>query len=144
MALRADAMGIWSYRRLHTVPGAGESPSAAARRLTGGAGPDAVVHSTSWRYLPEGQVVLTFAVCPDPRPELPATRLTTPALARGAQPCDPAPADLRWDHVATHAIRHLAFLQATDDVVRAALAREPLVAAALARASHAPAGEIVP
>ncbi|MEV0198869.1 hypothetical protein [Nonomuraea sp. NPDC050691] len=136
LMLRADAGGRWAYRRVSTVPAPGETPDEAARRVSGVAAGDrgTVVHSTSWRYLPKGEVVLTYAVCPDPAPWLPATMLAGPPeleIARGAAPATPAPERVEVEHVAAHAVRHLAFLMDGDPVVRAALLPYPEIAAAL-------------
>ncbi|MEV6987374.1 hypothetical protein AB0M95_39805 [Sphaerisporangium sp. NPDC051017] len=133
LLLRVSSTGGWAYRRLTTSPGHGESPDEAARRVSR-VPADArhtVVHSTSWRYRPEGQVVLTYAVCPDPAPALPAVALTDPRLATGSAPAAPTPDHIEVDNVAAHAIRHLAFLQATDPIVRDALAAHPHLGRAL-------------
>ncbi|MEV5413044.1 hypothetical protein AB0K60_29935 [Thermopolyspora sp. NPDC052614] len=144
LALRADAHGRWSFRHLRTVPGPGESPDQAARRLAGipADATHTVVHSTSWRYQPEGRIVLTYAICPDPRPCLPAIPLPELRVARGGGPAEPTPERLRPEHVAAHAVTHLALLLSTDPVVHDALAAAPHVAAALAGVATAPAGEL--
>ncbi|WP_214411519.1 hypothetical protein [Sphaerisporangium fuscum] len=142
LILRADSTGTWSYRRLVTSTRQGESPDQAARRASGlgeEAG-DITVHSTSWRYQPDGQVVLTYAVCPDPASHLPATELHELRVARGDAPAAPTPGDLTVANVAAHAIRHLAFLKITDLMVRETLERTPEIAAALDQMSPALAG----
>ncbi|GAA4190184.1 hypothetical protein GCM10022252_28080 [Streptosporangium oxazolinicum] len=134
LLLRADPVGAWHYRRVVTSLGKGESPDEAVRRA-GGVTAEAtstVVHSTSWRYRPEGQVVLTYAVCPDPAAHLPATALTDFQLARGATPSAPSPERLQVENVVAHALRHLAFLVLTDPVVGEALTRDPALAAGFA------------
>ncbi len=131
----------WSYRRVVVSPGPGESPDEAARRAAGveAGARDVVVHSTSWRHLP-GEIVLTYAVCPDPEPWLPAAGLPAPEVARGAAPATPSPERVEVAQVAAHAIRHLAFLMAEDPVVREALARHPQVAIALSPSGATPGG----
>ncbi|GII89256.1 hypothetical protein Ssi03_72460 [Sphaerisporangium siamense] len=133
LALRVNASGTWAYRRSTTAPVPGESPDEAARRLARVPAdvPYTVVHSTSWRYRPVGQVVLTYAVCPDPTPELPAIELPVLCLSAGATPAAPTPEHLDVANVAAHAIRHLAFLKATDAVVGDALGAHPRVGRAL-------------
>ncbi|WP_248959916.1 hypothetical protein [Sphaerisporangium perillae] len=135
LALRANSSGGWAYRRLVTTPLPGENPDQAARRVSGVAAEQSsvTVHSTSWRYDPSGQVVLTYAVCPDPWLELPAAELTYMRVARGGAPATPTPDDLTVANVVAHAIRHLAFLKVTDPVVRATLERVPEIAAGLDR-----------
>ncbi|MEU8403885.1 hypothetical protein AB0C28_52675 [Nonomuraea sp. NPDC048892] len=133
LMLRLGPGGSWFYGRLTAAPRQGESPDEVARRLSGLSGdePSTVVHSTSWRHRPEGQVVLTYAVCPDPAPHLPAEELPVLEIAQGGAPAAPAPEHIDIVNVASHAIRHLAFLMTTDAVVRRALLDHPPVAGAL-------------
>ncbi|GAA0975206.1 hypothetical protein GCM10009555_032670 [Acrocarpospora macrocephala] len=140
LPLRVDAAGTWRYRRLLTPLG-GESPDQAARRGAGVRAGDAstVVHSTSWRYRPQGQIVLTYAICPDPDPHLPATELETIRLARGATPSSPTPEHVHLENVVAHALRHLAYLLEHDPVVGAALSGDIAVARALNSLSREPA-----
>jgi hypothetical protein len=133
LMLRAATDSKWAYRRATTLPDPEETPDQAARRLCG-VSPDAastVVHSTSWRYRAGGEVVLTYAVCPDPEPWLPAVELGSLEIASGAAPATPAPERIELANVVAHAVRHLAFLMAEDAVVREALARHPEIATAL-------------
>jgi len=131
LLLRADPAGAWHYRRVVTSLDRGESPDQAVRRASGVTAETAstVVHSTSWRYQPEGQVVLTYAVCPDPAAHLPAIALTNFQLATGAAPSAPSPEHPQVENVVAHALRHLAFLLLTDPVVGEALTRNPALAA---------------
>ncbi|MDH2429464.1 hypothetical protein [Sphaerisporangium sp. TRM90804] len=144
LLLRADASGRWSYRRVVTARRPGETPDAAARRVAGvtSEAVSAVVHSTSWRYEPDGGIVLTYAVCPDPEPGLAATVMSELRLARGGAPATPAPDVLEVENVVTHAIRHLAFLKKTDPVVCAVLRQTPEIAKALDLASPSTAAEM--
>src|SRR5690606_8569731 len=84
LMLRPESGGSWAYRRAETRPRPGESPDEAARRVCGVSAGDplTVVHSTSWRHLPHGEIVLTYVVCPDPAPWLPAETLPHPEIAR--------------------------------------------------------------
>lgn len=133
LMLRASTDSKWAYRRATTLPGPGEAPDQAARRISGvtADAPATVVHSTSWRYRPEGEIVLTYAVCPDPEPGLPATELPALEIVGGDAPATPAPERIEVANVAAHAIRHLAFLAVEDPVVRQALAHHPDVVTAL-------------
>ncbi|GGL21621.1 hypothetical protein Sme01_40470 [Sphaerisporangium melleum] len=135
LALRVDASGCWAYRRMVTTPLPGESPDQAARRMSGVTADERnmIVHSTSWRYEPSGEVVLTYALCPDPWTHLPATPLPYLRVARGGAPATPTPDDMTMANVVAHGIRHLAFLKVTDPVVRATLELEPAIAAGLDR-----------
>ncbi|MFI6483445.1 hypothetical protein ACIBH1_36335 [Nonomuraea sp. NPDC050663] len=134
LMLLADHEGVWSYRRVTGAPAPGEGPDAAARRISGvrADDPACVVHSTSWRHLPEDdEIVLTYAVCPDPDPEAARIVLDDPVIARGQAPARPSPALIEESHVVAHAIQHLAFLRATDPVVQGALEQWPAIAMAL-------------
>ncbi len=133
LMLRVGTGGRWSYRHAMTQPLHGESPDETARRLSGVAAgdPGTVVHSTSWRHEPDEGIVLTYAVCPDPEPWLPAVEVPVLEIARGAAPATPSPERVDLAHVVAHAVRHLAFLLAEDPVVARVLRRDPRLAAAL-------------
>ncbi|MFI9560035.1 hypothetical protein [Nonomuraea endophytica] len=91
------------------------------------------MHSTSWRHQPDpDQIILTYAVCPDPNPEGTRTLLKNPTIARGAAPATPSPNQIETANVAAHAIQHLAFLRTTDPVVERTLEQWPAIAMALA------------
>jgi hypothetical protein len=91
------------------------APDSVARSLAGLTGP-ALLHSTSWRY-ERRRIVLTYVALPD-RPGTAATAPVRSPIASSLDPLRPAPAAVRPDEVAAHACRHLAFLSATDPVVR--------------------------
>jgi hypothetical protein len=133
LMLRVGTDSRWAYRHALTRPLRGESPDETARRLSGVApgDPDTVLHSTSWRYEPDGEIVLTYAVCPDPSPWLPATEVPVLEITRGQAPAMPSPQSVTLANVVAHAVRHLAFLLAEDPVVARALSRHPRVGAAL-------------
>lgn len=107
--------GVLHYRFARRALAAAERPDDAALDLAGTAG-EAVCHSTSWRF-EEGQVVLTYAVVPDPCPSLPAVALTEPSVVCSGDPLRPAPPDVHDHHVAAHAVRHLAYLAETDPAI---------------------------
>ncbi|WP_143021981.1 hypothetical protein [Nonomuraea maritima] len=133
LMLRVATDGRWSYRHAAAPPMPGETPDGTARRLSGvpAGDPGTVVHSTSWRHEPGGTIVLTYAVCPDPAPWLPATEVPVLDIARGDRPAAPSPEHLALANVVAHAVRHLAFLMAEDPVVSRALAGHPGLARAL-------------
>lgn len=145
--LRADMDGRWHYRRGAQDLPARTEPDRAARSLAGlddtAAAPTSVLHSTSWRYDPAGHVILTYAVLPDPDPSAAANPLPSMEIARGEHHAHPTPAALGPDHVAAHAIRHLAWLSSTDPVVAAALGEDGGLRDALAAARPDPAGQLV-
>jgi len=101
-----------------------------------------LLHSTSWRHERADHLVLTYACCPDPRPDLPARPLRDRVLAHGAGPASPSPDAPRTDQVAAHAVRHLAFLLHTDPTVRQVIESVPGLAAILDTWSPAPAGQL--
>ncbi len=114
----------------------GGSPDTAALALvgltSGTAPPGTVSHSTSWRAHGE-QVVLTYAVLPDPQPDLPCDVLAPVGVVCSSDPLLPAPERLHEHHVVAHAVRHLAALAATDPTVAAAARRHPGLWSELAR-----------
>ena len=89
-----------------------------------------VSHSTSWRY-DSGCVVLTYAVVPDPQPHLPVEPLPRVGVICSPDPLHPSPAGLHDHHIAAHAVRHLAYLWATDPTVARAAATRPQIWQAL-------------
>lgn len=133
LMLRVGTDNRWSYRHARIRPRRGESPDEAARRLgkVEAQDPGTVVHSTSWRYEPDGRFVLTYAICPDPAPWLPAVEAPVLEIARGEAPATPSPERVALANVVAHAIRHLAFLLAEDPVVSRVLSGHPAIARAL-------------
>jgi len=118
----------------------GANPDGRARLL--GAGETVLIHSTSWRWEPDGRIVLTYlAWARDgtlvagvrPLPGLPPPGPTDPLR--------PRPQEIRELDPLAHALRHLAFLLRTsrDGAVAAALGSR--AAAAAARFEPEVAGE---
>lgn len=103
---------------------------------------DHLLHSTSWRHEAASRLVLTYDYCPDPRSDLPATPLRSRSLARAAGPADPSPAGTTSDHVAAHAIRHLAFLSDTDPTARPVIEAIPGLTDLLENQAPATAGQL--
>jgi hypothetical protein len=83
-----------------------------------------MVHSTSWRIVGR-ELVLTFLVVIDPPAGLPDSceieQVTRAELARGD--ATGGPASVHLSQVVEHGLRHLAWLVAEDDAIRAALGR---------------------
>ncbi|WP_433332864.1 hypothetical protein [Spirillospora sp. CA-294931] len=125
--LRADG-GRPAYRRCAGTLTRGDDPDSAARRLAGVRDERPLVHSTSWRCLDDGRLVLTYVVAPDPEPERPATLLGDADLAHGESIDRPSPARVDVDQVVAHAVRHLVFLAEHDPEL---LSRDPRLARAL-------------
>jgi len=145
--LRCRPDGLLAYRRAagHLEPG--ETPDAAAERV--GVNPAGqhdehvvAVHSTSWRHLDDGTIVLTYAVVPDPEPTSPAIAIRSHEVARSADPRRPSPPQVRHAQVAAHAARHLALIADTDPLVREVLDRSPELGRALAALGRVPAGQL--
>ena len=143
--LRCGPGGRLAYRREARLLRAGEAPDAAARRA--GTSPGSrdgglvtVLHSTSWRHLDDGTIVLSYAAVPDPEPGRRAVPITGFEMASSGDPRRPSPAGVRHDQVAAHAARHLALLAGTDPVVRRALDAIPGLSRALEPLAPAPAG----
>jgi hypothetical protein len=124
----------------------GENPDRRARGLTG-ADPDALelIHSTSWRWEPDGQIVLTYiAWMKDGRVGLDARPLPALAPPGPTDPLRPRPAEIRVLDPLAHGLRHLAFLLRTsrDGAVAAALG--PRAVDALRTVQPEVAGELPP
>ncbi|WP_283137411.1 hypothetical protein [Rhizohabitans arisaemae] len=134
--IRVDA-GALTYRQQQTELRPGTHPDQAALGL--GPSGDPLLHSTSWRYDPAGHIVLTYAMCPDPRPDLPGRPVPHTSTAHAETPTSPSPARIHLDDVAAHAVRHLAWLAETDPVARDFLTAHPDLSAALSPLNPAPA-----
>lgn len=132
IALWAESDGALGYRQTHADLGDSEHPDALARAL---AGTDRLklLHSTSWRFLPSGQVVLTYAAVSDGDSHGPVARIEDFEPASSGDPLAPCPAQVTGEQIAAHAARHLAFLAKTDpsaggtltETLRGALDRLP-------------------
>jgi len=79
-----------------------------------------LVHSTSWRW-EDGQTVLSFVVVvpPGALEGMEAVPVDRAGLARGT--ATEAAADVPWQAVLEHGLRHLAWLAEDDDQVASAL-----------------------
>lgn len=131
------------YRRGEGELARGANPDDRARQLAADNAAEIVlIHSTSWRWEPDGRIVLTYlawvrdgALGDDARP-LP--RLEPP---EPTDPLHPRPPEIRELDPLAHGLRHFAFLlrNETDGAVAAALG--PRAATALARLEPAAAGQ---
>lgn len=139
-----DQAGTWWYRVRRRAVARPQSPVAVARLVAGISGnqDNIILHSTSWRHTDDGVVVLTFLACPDPQATTVGQALPNLTIAQATGCACPAPADLQARHVVAHAIRHLAFLVATDPSVSHGLLAYPLLLDALALAQPAMAGAL--
>lgn len=126
-----------AYRRV-SRPLAGDHPDDAAMAIAGmtPGQPGAFLHSTSWRFSNDGIVFLTYAGAPDPDLEAPTVSLTLAQVPHSHSATHPHPALLTIEHVAAHAVRHLAFLLLTDPLLEAALLQDRLLY------EHLRAGEV--
>ena len=110
----------------------GENPDRRAHRLAADdPGAVALLHSTSWRWEPDGRIVLTYLawmkngrVGQELRP-LPALAPPGPT-----DPLHPRPVEIRELDPLAHGLRHLAFLLETsrDGAVAAALGPDAVAA----------------
>ena len=98
-----------------------EHPVAVVERIVRDVvGPPALVHSTSWRR-ERSAVVLSFVVVIDPSLVGPmdSAPIGRSELARST--ATEAPADIGYQQVLEHGLRHMAWLATDDPVVRAEL-----------------------
>lgn len=99
--------------------GRSEHPLDTVRRIVTGAVEDVMLlHSTSWRH-ERDSVMLTFVVVAADRGDMTGSRVSRVDLARSR--ATEAPVSIAHSQVLEHAIRHLAWLASTDDVVRSTL-----------------------
>ncbi|MEM9746082.1 MAG: hypothetical protein AAF945_05265 [Actinomycetota bacterium] len=127
-----------------TVLASGEPDACAAASigLLPAASPDAVLHSTSWRWT-EGRVVLTYVCCPDPLPGL-ARAVITPAHDHPAvvDPTQPSASRPSPNQVLHHGIDHLAWLaDHHPTLVECSRAAHPLLWDRLMQAGRHRAGQ---
>ena len=141
--LRCQADGL-AYRRASGDLNCSENPDQAAARIggiEGFASAGLVMHSTSWRHLSDGSLVLTYVVAPDPEPNRVAVAIASYELAHGQDAIRPCPDSVREAEVVAHAACHLALVAETNAHVREALAIHPELNAALAQLPFVPAGQ---
>ncbi len=115
--LRLDDDGEVAWRRADGPVPQGTSPHEVALRLCGGPGRATFLHSTSWRYEDEQELVLTYTALPDPDPGAPAVALVDPCIVSSGDAVRPQPELLHLHHVVAHAVRHVAELVGRDPVV---------------------------
>jgi hypothetical protein len=88
--LRCHPGGLLAFRCVTGQLGAAETPDEAAARIgripAGGPGPGVAVHSTSWRHLGDGSIVLAYAVAPDPAPDAIAVPIPSLEIPHGPAP----------------------------------------------------------
>jgi hypothetical protein len=124
----------------------GANPDGRARNLgETDAGEIVLLHSTSWRWEPDGRIVLTYlAWAKDGSLRETSRRLPKLSPPGPTDPRNPRPAEIRELDPLAHGLRHLAFLLRTsrDGVVAAALG--PRAAAALTKLQPEVAGELSP
>lgn len=115
----------------------GDHPDRLARSMC----PDGieVLHSTSWRQDRSGVTVVTYVAAPVEAEDA-GHVLTAPSIVASGDPLVPSPPELAPEHVAAHAVRHLAYLATRDPGVRAAAAtsRSPLFWALVRESAELP------
>jgi hypothetical protein len=132
------------YRRDDSPLTGGADPTDLARELGELVATRIVlIHSTSWRWEPDGRIVLTYlAWAADGHLRdgaLPLPRLDPPGPT---DPLHPRPPEIRELDPLAHGLRHLAFLLATDAGGDVAAALGPRATAALRALEPTVAGEL--
>jgi hypothetical protein len=146
VGLAGDAVDAVWYRRDDGPLTGGADPTDLARDFAGRAADRIVlIHSTSWRWEPDGRIVLTYlawaadgAVGDGARP-LP--QLVPPGPT---DPLHPRPPEIRELDPLAHGLRHLAFLLATDAGGDVAAALGPRATSAVQALEPTVAGELPP
>lgn len=120
----------------------GENPDGRGRGLAAdGGGPIALFHSTSWRWEPDGRIVLTYLAWTMDAGK--GARPLPPLPPPGPpDPLHPRPAEIRELDPLAHGLRHLAFLLRTSHDGAVATALGPGGVAALSRFDPGVAGEL--
>jgi hypothetical protein len=132
------------YMRLEGRLEGGVNPDDRARGITSQASDELrLIHSTSWRWEPDGRIVLTYlawagdgGLAGGARP-LPAIAPPGPT-----DPLHPRPADIAELDPLAHGLRHLAFLLQTDTDGSVAGALGPRACEELRRFEPTVAGEM--
>jgi hypothetical protein len=146
--LRCHPGGLLAYRCVTGQLGATETPDEAAARIGRipvggpGPGPGVAVHSTSWRHLGDGSIVLAYAVAPDPVPGASAVPILSLDVPHGPCASRPSPPRLQQEQVAAHAARHLALVADTNPHVGRIFAAYPELARSLGALPRVPAGQL--
>jgi len=122
----------------------GENPDRLARVLAADdPGAIALVHSTSWRWEPDGRIMLTYIAWMKDGPAGPEARPLPPLPPPGpTDPLHPRPAEIRELDPLAHGLRHLAFVLRTSRDGGVARALGPDAIAALRRFEPEVAGEL--
>lgn len=143
--LRCGPGGRLAYRCVSGRLGLSETPDEAAARIgqitADGPASAMAVHSTSWRYLADGSIVLAYAVIPDPVPDAQAVLIRSLEVAHGSCASRPSPPLVRHEQVAAHAARHLALVADADPHLRQVFAAYPELARSLTALPPAPPGQ---
>jgi hypothetical protein len=145
VALRGNGEGL-DFTRQEGALTNGENPDPCARRLVEeGARQIALIHSTSWRWEPDGRIVLTYVAWVREgtlgKAARPLPRLEPPGPV---DPLRPRPAEIRELDPLAHGLRHLAFLLRTSRDGAMARALGPQATAALQTLEPDVAGELSP
>lgn len=144
--LRCHPGRLLAYRCATGQLGGSETPDEAAARIgqipAGGAGPGVAVHSTSWRHLGDGSIVLAYVVAPDPVPDASAVPILSFDVPHGPCASQPSPPRLQPEQVAAHAARHLALVADTNPHVGQVFAAYPELARSLGALPRAAAGQL--
>ena len=124
----------------------GVNPDDRAREIAASlAGAVALIHSTSWRWEPDGRIVLTYVAWAKEGALGAGARPLPPLAPPGpTDPLHPRPVTIRELDPLAHGLRHLAFLLRTSGNGALATAIGPRSAAALAKLEPAVAGELAP
>lgn len=134
---------VWFRRDEGTLTG-GADPTVLARELSGRAATRIVfIHSTSWRWEPDGRIVLTYLAWAADGTLGDGARPLPRLAPRGpTDPLHPRPPEIRELDPLAHGLRHLAFLLATDTGGDVAAALGPRATAAVRALEPTVAGEL--
>jgi hypothetical protein len=145
VALRGNGEGLEFTRREGPLENGANPDPRASQLIEEGARQVALIHSTSWRWEPDGRIVLTYVAWVREgtlgKAARPLPRLTAPGPV---DPLRPRPAEIRELDPLAHGLRHLAFLLRTSRDGAMARTLGPQAVAALQRLEPDVAGELSP
>lgn len=91
-----------------------------------------ISHSTSWRYVPGGQTVITYLVYSDDfdfsGQNTSTLDISALSILESGDAAKPAPANIQIENVISHGIRHLAFLVVHNPSLYSQVVNQPSLA----------------
>jgi hypothetical protein len=144
VAIADDAQPELAFSRVEGPLERGLNPDERARELASRVAPELrLIHSTSWRWEPDGRIVLTYLAWAADGGLGPGSRRLPDLVPPGpTDPLHPRPAEIAELDPLAHGLRHLAFLIRTDSEGTVAEALGPSACAILLALEPGIAGQL--